>query len=274
MSFKENANGSLGSELNYTLFVFVGIGLSAFLLVRSVGGNAAVVEKVNYTVWDFYVNPLDWYRSCPRFKTNVDSHILVYCQQLSWFLSDMLWRRYDSQLLVPEDLQFLYLSWNFKLTCWFLFQCPIECQCNLTTTIINITCPYGVSIVEVEYPSGDWSTSSPDWISQEGEDKESIAYNKLITIYFWYNTGLDIITQGAFKHLRYISECYLILSRNNITDLKERQFEELSKLRGLLLDNNRIASLHQNAFIGLNSLVYLCLQQNEIVNLFLICFKN
>ena len=245
------------ANLNYALFIFVGIGLSAFVLVSSDGGKAAVVEKVHYTVLNYFYGV----SKCPRFKSSIDSHLLVYCKRFRMFLSDWNIRE---RMLPIKDHHFYYndfLPWKFNLTCWFIFQCPIECQCNLTAIDITITCPDGLSIAEVKYPSGYWSTSSSDRISGE-------VYNKTITIYFWYNAGLNSITQGAFIHLQNISDCYLIVSWNNIKDIQERQFEELSKLRGLFLDNNKIVSLHRNAFIGLNSLVHLHLQQNEIVGLF------
>ena len=87
-----------------------------------------------------------------------------------------------------------------------------------------------------------------------------------ITIYSWNNTGLNSITRGAFKHLSNINECYLILSRNNITDI-QLEFKGLSKLHGLFLENNKIASIHLKAFTGLESLVYLYLHHNNITDI-------
>ena len=87
-----------------------------------------------------------------------------------------------------------------------------------------------------------------------------------ITIYSWNNTGLNSITQGAFKHLGNINECYLILSRNNITNI-QLEFKGLSKLHGLFLDSNKIASIHLKAFTGLKSLVYLYLHHNNITDI-------
>ena len=254
------------ANLSHAVIVVFIIGLSAFLLARSDGGNVAVVEKVNYTVLEFSI--YDWFppsfpRTCPRSETNTDSHIIIYCERLRKFLNKVEFKQQNFQTPHHHRQYLLHQIWGYKFTCWFNYKCPFECKCNLTATNIIITCPAGVSIAEVEYPFGDWSTFSrlPDWLSP---DK-----TRPVTIFFWYNTGLNSITQGAFKHLRYVSDCFLILSWNNIRDIEERQFEELSELRGLFLDNNKIASLHRNAFIGLNSLLYLYLQQNEIVGLFL-----
>ena len=224
----------LVTNINYAVFAFVGIALSAVLLVSSDGGNAAILEKVDCTLQNYSV--YDWWKLASNVREG----------------------RYDLQV-----------SWIFNLTCKFTFQCTIGCQCNLAETNITITCPDGISIAEVEYPSGDWPTSSisPVWISAQAEDKESITNHKPITIYFWNNNSLNSISQGAFKHLRYILECYLVISWNKIKYIEARQFEELSKLRGLILDNNEIVSLHTNAFIGLDSLVHLDLQYNKIANI-------
>ena len=228
------------ASINDAMFVFIGISLSAVVLVCSVGRNHAAVvdEKVNYTLWYYSIGDYN--------------------------LNDVAGYFDLSELSVRENryIRFMYIQfkWQFKLTCWFTFQCPIGCQCILAATNITITCLGGVSIAEVEYPSGEWATY---WISQVGEDKEYAP----ITIYFWVDSGLDNITQGAFKHLRHIKECYLIVSRNNIGDIQKGHFEELSKLRGLFLDSNEIASIHQNAFEGLDSLVFLYLYQNNVVGI-------
>ena len=233
------------AKLTHAVSVFVGIGLSVFVLLSSVRGNTADLEKVNYTLTYYTVN---------------DYWLQVRSQRTKGNRLSRLGRKQTD----------LYLSWMFKLTCWFTFQCPNECQCNLGATNITRTCPDGLSTVEVEYPSGEWTMHS---VFQEGEDEESIAYAP-ITIYFWYDTGLNNITHGAFKEIQNISKCYLIMSWNNIRGIQERQFEELSKVRGLLLDNNNISSLHQNAFIGLDSLVHLDLGQNKIVNIMPNLFQN
>ena len=267
---------------NRTVFSFFCIGLSAILF--SIGGNAAGLEKVNYTI-DYY-------------------------PALAWHLQ-------KTGDINPEEDNF-HLRFRSALTCWFTFQCPTGCQCRLAATSITITCPDGLSSLEVEYPSGnnwslllddpssalywlqayDWAyfgTYTSDWTSKDDKNETSNATsqyesyesnsgnvstavsldsyggspksNTPITIYVWYNTGLNSITLSAFKHIENISECFLILSLNNIENIQARQFEKLSKLHGLYLDNNKITSLHQSAFIGLGSLVYLYLYHNKIANI-------
>ena len=250
-------------SFNRDVFVFLGIGLSVVL--SSIGGNAEVLEKVSYSV-NYYT--VDHYDEIQDKVENREEG-----------------KRYD----------YMFWEWTFsKLACWFTFQCTDGCQCNLAATNITIMCPNGSSIVKVRYPSGNWSlshSSASDWSSSvssysyswdslfelsvlknylanletsSSESSSSAKYDTLISIYFWHDSGLSSITQGAFKHLGGISECYLILSRNNLEDIQARQFEELSKLHGLFLDNNKIDFLHQNAFTGLESLVYLYLQRNKI----------
>ena len=154
------------------VFVFVGTGLSAVFLVSSFGGNHPVVgEKVEY------------YVSC--------------------FMVRDLWHYFDAAHEHRDDLYPLVQHrWLRKLTCWFTFQCPIGCQCNLAAFHITIACSDGLISMEVEYPSGEWYTYN--WNSQEGEDEDSTAF---IKIYFWYAARLNSITQGAFEHIQNISEC-------------------------------------------------------------------
>ena len=114
------------------------------------------------------------------------------------------------------------------------------------------------------------------WLVLKGPDNSSSSNSskRPITIYSWYNTGLNSITPGAFKHLGNISKCYLILSWNNLEYIQARQFKKLPKLRGLILDNNKIDSLHEYAFTGLDSLVYLYLRRNKIADILPNQFKE
>ena len=234
------------ATINHTVLAFIVIGLSTVPLVSSVGRNesVSVEETVNYT--------LSYY--------SIDDYVLNY--DYSFDISAV-----GQSVRNNRNIRFFYIQsmkWLFKLTCWFTFQCPIECQCILAETHITVTCPDRISVVEVEYPSGEWSTYR---ISHAGNDEESSITYAPITIYFWVDNGLSNITQGAFNYLRHIRDCYLIISLNYIGDIQERQFERLSKLRGLFLDNNEIVTIRQNAFEGLDTLVFLYLYQNDIVNI-------
>ena len=196
-----------------TAIVIVGISISVHFLASVSGEN----EKINcnirhYSVYDLYEEI---------------GHIEHYEEQL----------RYNN----------LY-DWISKLSCWFTFQCPIGCQCDLVATNVTIRCPGGVSAVAVEYSLAYWTS----------ED---------VQFYFWYETGFNTIARDAFKHLESICECYLIISRNNIEVIPARSFEGLPKLCGLFLDNNKIYLFHENAFIGLDNLVYLYLHNNKIADI-------
>ena len=115
----------------HAVFVFVDIGLSPVLFVRSIEGNGAVLKNVNYSV--SYHTSLDYYREVKQFK-------------------DYEWGRYRLRKgLVSE------------LTCSFIiFQCNIGCQCDLAATNITITCPGG-------YPPG-YVSSSPSNLLDEDKD--------------------------------------------------------------------------------------------------------
>ena len=120
-----------------------------------------------------------------RKVTNNDGNAAL--EQVNCSVSNYSWRdvpRPENYWDELEDRYEVYFSWISKLTCWFIFQCPIDCHCNLTATNITITCPDGLSIAKVEYPSGGWLTYSPDWISRESEDEKSIEY-EIVTIYSW-----------------------------------------------------------------------------------------
>ena len=209
-------------NFNYALFVVFGISFSADLLASTTGVNeSSVVEKVNYTIRFYSVQDLK-----------------------------------NQSKDVKSDGRFVpFLKWLWPPTphCWFTFQCPAGCRCNLAATNIAIQCPGGLSVVDVMYPYY--------WLPPEEELEASV------TIYYWYHTGLNSITPGAFEYLANISECHLFIQRNNIKDIPARLFKELSNLDGLYLDNNKIVSLHQNAFMGLTTLGYLHLYKNKIADI-------
>ena len=243
-------------NFNHNVFLLVGIGLCTVLFVRGIAGNAEILGKVNYSI--SYYTDHNWNLDIP------EEARIEYPEEL----------QLEIQVLrLLQNVKYrIYTSWFLKLTCWFTFQCTIGCQCNLAANNITITCPDGLSTVEVKYPTSRWSASDY-WSSSFLRSSSSLVSpprrspKNMITIYFWYNANLNIITQGAFKPLENISECYLIISENQIEYIRARQFEGLSKLHGLFLDNNKIASLDQNAFKGLDSLVSLYLHRNKIAEI-------
>lgn len=212
------------ATFNQAMLVFA----SAVLFVSSTEEKAAALEKVNCNI-----------------SYSSQSDILKYNGDEDK-VEDLEWRRYH-----------LLSRLVFELTCTFTFQCPIGCQCDLAATNINIKCPHGTSIVDVEYPSGYLSSSS--YLPEENKDPRSFAglnlylanfsflssiskisrllyhfsfsnsvenwlylfngdlfdsssnlFDRQITVYSLYNTGLNSITQGAFEHLGLIGDCYLI----------------------------------------------------------------
>uniref|UniRef100_UPI00358F0F19 toll-like receptor 13 n=1 Tax=Myxine glutinosa TaxID=7769 RepID=UPI00358F0F19 len=66
----------------------------------------------------------------------------------------------------------------------------------------------------------------------------------------------------------------LNLSRNKISQLKERQFEELPQLEKLFLQRNSLKTVVPGAFIGVGNLTQLDLSSNSIGNLSIGSFKG
>ena len=279
------------ASINHVVFAFIGISLSAVLFVVSIEGNTAVLEKVNYTI-NYYSLESNTYRDYPTEGR---------------LRKDQLHRLHSHLVGLSE------LTCRFAFECTIGCQCNLT-ETNVTITcpdgfsIVEVEYPpsylsssdlpeeYEDVKVFINWP--DWLTNSSllpsfgsslslwyesksfffnkeSWIVFKGLDNSSSSNSSQpITIYSWYNTGLDSITQGAFRHLSNISKCYLILSWNNFKDIQARQFKELPKLRGLILDNNKIELLHQYAFTGLESLVYLYLQRNKIADILPNQFKE
>ena len=134
------------ANINLVVFVLIGIigfGFSSSVLFEgNIEENTAVVEKVNYTII-YYSLESNTYRDRPT-----------------------------EGRLRPDQLHRLHshLVDLSELTCWYVFECTIGCQCNLAETNITVTCPGGLSIVEVEYPS---NLPSADDLPAEYEDEKA-----------------------------------------------------------------------------------------------------
>ena len=171
--------------------------------------------------------------------------------------------------------------------CAFTFQCPTDCLCILSDHNMTVDCQSGESFHQVDYPSTFLKTSFLDDtvysnVADLNSSIESIADNDYNdygeynyyhdygapnqNLIVWYNAGLTNITPDAFAALNRDVDS-IILSRNKIREIQQRQFAGLTYLNGLYLDYNRIAWIRQRSFDGLVSLSFLYLDHNSIVEI-------
>ena len=133
------------------------------------------------------------------------------------------------------------------------FRCPVDCRCILGHWMVTLTCPGGISSVQVLYPPS-----------------VSVSVNRgrydYIVALSWSDTGIHGMEQDAFS-TGFTQLKGLYLSNNRIVELHCQQFAGLTMLSVLNLRNNDIAKLHSRQFEDLGNLFILELSYNNIVEL-------
>lgn len=91
------------------------------------------------------------------------------------------------------------------------------------------------------------------------------SHSKITSVTFENNLALTKIGTDAFKSLTSIQK--ILITRNKISKINSKTFDNVKTLKHLDLSHNRISSLEKNAFSNLTELTNLLLNDNRITTL-------